>query len=94
MVWGAYLTIGSFKKEAAWRIEQDEADGWQIAYQRINSKWASWSGMKDGKIFYQRAIAACNGAAAYFRKEYQKSEAVKYDEIVVDLVNSLRSREC
>jgi hypothetical protein len=93
-VWGSYLTEGSFSKEIAWRIQQDKADGWDVSYERQTAKWASWSGGKGPRLFYARAVAACDGAAAYFQLEYEKSDIKIYDAIVKRLVKSLRSDGC
>ncbi len=68
-VWGGHITEADFKSEIKWRIDQDLKDGWQVSYRKENPAWASWSGTKGVQIFYERAILACDGAAAYFRLE-------------------------
>ncbi|RWD28658.1 hypothetical protein [Mesorhizobium sp.] len=93
-VWGGYLTEGDFEAEVRWRIDQDVADGWNVTYQKQHSSWASWSGAKRERIFYERAIPACDGAVVYFRLEYKKSQLKAFDPVVARLVKSLRSRMC
>jgi hypothetical protein len=93
-VWGGYLTQGDFKGETKWRTDQDRAGGWTIAHQKQQSKWAVWSGAKGERIFYERAIPICDGAAAYFRLEYDKALAKSFDPIIQRLGSSLRSGKC
>ncbi len=89
-VWGAYIMQDSFADEIAWRIAQDKADGWQISYDRRLAKAASWSGSKGNRIFYQRSVAGCDGAAYYFNLEYDRSALKANDAIVKRLVKSLQ----
>ena len=93
-VWGSYLTDRDFRGEAKWRIDQDRADGWDVSFQKQQTKWAVWSGAKGGRIFYERAMPVCDGAAAYFRLEYDKAQAKAFDPIVARLGTSLRSGKC
>jgi hypothetical protein len=89
-VWGAYIMQESFADEIAWRIDQDKTDGWQISYDRRLAKAASWSGSKGDRIFYQRGVAGCNGAAYYFNLDYDRSALKANDAIVKRLVKSLQ----
>jgi hypothetical protein len=93
-VWGSYLSEGDFRQETKWRADQDRADGWSVTLERGGPGWAVWSGAKAGRIFYQRAIPGCNGAAAYFRLEYDKESAAAFDPVIVRLGKSLRSGKC
>jgi hypothetical protein len=93
-VWGGYLEDRGFAAEAGWRADQDRADGWSLTYRRQRPGWAVWSGGKGGRIFYERAIPVCDGAAAYFRLEYDGTEAKAFDLIVARLAKSLRSGAC
>jgi hypothetical protein len=92
-VWGGYLTDNSFAGEVAWRIRQDESDGWEISYHKRGKQSASWSGSKGGRILYERSVVGCDGAAIYFSVEYDRSDLAKYDLVVKELVKSLR-RSC
>jgi hypothetical protein len=93
-VWGGYLTEGSFGDEVTWRIDGDIKEGWQVPYRKVRPDWASWSGKKQGRIFYQRTVAACEGASASFRIEYDATQAKAFDGIVARLVKSLRAGHC
>lgn len=93
-VWGNHITQGNFADEVAERIRQHRVDGWTITYERQTRRWASWSGSKGNEIFYQRSIPACDGAVVHFHIEYSRSQAAEYDEIVSNLVQSLRSSNC
>ena len=90
-VWGSYIANGSFADEIAWRIQQDKADGWRIAYDKRMAKAASWSGTKGDRVFYQRSSVGCDGAAIYFNLEYDRKDLKAYDAIVGKLVKSLKS---
>src|SRR4051812_47136010 len=50
-VWGANTVIDSFSSDIEDRIRSAQDDGWAIGYSKVTSKWASWSGTKDGRIF-------------------------------------------
>ncbi|WP_245467729.1 hypothetical protein [Mesorhizobium sp. M6A.T.Cr.TU.017.01.1.1] len=93
-VWGSHLTEGDFQEEVRWRIDEDVADGWNVTYRKQHPAWASWSGTKGGRILYERAIPACDGAAAYFRIEYDISQKQAFAPVVSRLVKSLRSGSC
>lgn len=88
-VWGGYIMQDSFAGEVAWRIDQDKSDGWNISYEKRTAKAASWSGTKGSRVFYQRAVIGCDGAAAYFNLEYERSAIKVYDKVVSRLVKSL-----
>ena len=93
-VWGARLGHASFPAEIEHRMAEDEKDGWKLTYQRITPRWASYSGIKNGKIRYVRAIAICNDRAALFTINYSRSEKVPYDPVVVQMVRSLKAEGC
>jgi hypothetical protein len=88
-VWGAYLVDRDFKSDVADRVQSDATEGWVISYDRRTAESASWSGSKDGRVFYARAVLGCDGAAIYFRLEYDRSQLKAYDAIVSRLVKSL-----
>lgn len=87
--WGAYLVEGDFKSDVAERVRSETFEGWQISYDRRTPTSASWSGSKDGRVFYARAMMGCDDAAIYFRLEYDRSQLKLYDAIVGRLVKSL-----
>ncbi|MGI6852086.1 hypothetical protein [Mesorhizobium sp. 1B3] len=86
-VWGGHITEADFQSEVTWRIRQDLANGWEVTYRKIHPAWASWSETKGDQVFYQSAVAACDGAAAYFRLEYDRSQLKAFDPVVSRLVN-------
>lgn len=90
-VWGGYLVVGDFKSEVADSIRSDKGEGWDISYDRRTTRSASWSGSKDGRVFYARAMKGCDDAAIHFRLEYDRSDLESYDEIVGRLVKSLHA---
>ncbi|MDR2857382.1 MAG: hypothetical protein LBV50_06005 [Novosphingobium sp.] len=93
-IWGQYLIDGSFTDNAKWRLEQDRKDGWTVTYEKSQPQWAVRSGTKGARIFYERGIPVCNGAAAFFRIEYDKGWEKAFDPIIARLAKSLRSGEC
>ena len=88
--WGGYLVDTRFKSEIAGRVQSDTSGGWAISYDRRTAGNASWSGSKDGRVFYMRAVKGCDGAAIYFRLEYDRADLDRYNQIVGRLVKSLR----
>jgi len=88
-VWGAHFVDRDFKADIADRVRSDAFRGWAISYDRRSANNASWSGSKEGRIFYARALAACDDAAIYFRLEYDRSQLKLYDAIIGRLVKSL-----
>lgn len=94
-VWGSNLVEGDLSDDFASRLAAAEADGWTVSYRRETPNWASWSGSQQGRVFYARAIALCDGQAAYFLFEYPKARQASYDPIVKRLVKSLKNaRSC
>lgn len=93
-VWGAYLLSGSLSEEVKQAIDYDVADGWEVTYRRQEDAWAAWSGKKGPRVFYERAIAACDNAAAYFRLEYDAEQIEAFGPMISRLGRSLRSGVC
>lgn len=93
-IWGSHITEGTFQAEIEARIGWEEQDGWTISYQRVQPRWASYSGSKENRIFYARSIPVCGDAqAAYFRMEYDRSDQSTLEPVIKDLVASLRSTD-
>ena len=88
-MWGAYLVDRDFKSDVSDRVQSDSSQGWDISYDRRTAKSASWSGSKDGRIFYARAMTGCDDAVIYFRLEYDRSQLKAYDAIVGRMAKSL-----
>ncbi|MFI0843445.1 hypothetical protein [Mesorhizobium sp. IMUNJ 23232] len=74
------------RAEVGERMRGDEADGWTLSYRRETVSGASWSGLRNGRILYARAIPLCDGAAGYFRLEYPQASAKVFDVVVKGLV--------
>ncbi|WP_245478749.1 MULTISPECIES: hypothetical protein [unclassified Mesorhizobium] len=94
VVWGGRLGKASFRAEIEHRMIEDKKSGWRLTYRRITSRWASYSGVKNGEIRYVRAITVCGDRAALFIINYRKSEKKPYDPVVVRMVRSLKAQGC
>ena len=90
-VWGGYVLEGDFASEIASRIDSDRSDGWDLTYVSRHSTTASWSGTRNERIVYVRALAGCDGAADYFRLEYARRDLKSYGPVVDRLVRSFKS---
>jgi hypothetical protein len=93
-VWGSDLGERSFADEIRWRADQDRSEGWTISYQKQFARSAVWSGRKGNRVFYARGIPVCDGAAAYFRLEYNQQQTTVFDSVISRLGKSLRSGKC
>jgi hypothetical protein len=94
-VWGANLLVDTLPSDVQSRIHSSEDDGWQITYSKLTGKWASWSGARDGRIFYARAIQLClDDQAGYFQLEYPASEREAFDPLVERMVKGFAHTSC
>ena len=93
-VWGANLLDTPFADEIAERMASDEADGWALSYRAEKPAGASWSGTRDGRVLYMRAVPLCTGQAAFFRLEYPAGEVAAYDAVVRRMVEGFRGEGC
>jgi hypothetical protein len=85
---GNKLTFAEKTKES----EKSEAsDGWKILYRKSKGNaWAVFSGQKNDRIFYARAIAGCHGQSfAIYRLEYPVNQKAAYDLAIKTLNASL-----
>lgn len=90
MVWGGNM-LGDFEAEIAERMAGDARDAWNVTYQAITPRWASWSALKGFRILYQRMILLCNGKSyAAFRAEYSVTDSADMEPVIDRLVQSLR----
>ncbi|MBI2719126.1 MAG: hypothetical protein HY245_07230 [Rhizobiales bacterium] len=99
LVWGNDLA-GSFKEEALGRAASEKQDRWLVTYERGNNLdlarpgagWYVYSGAKDGRIVYAKAVASCRGTQAiHFRIEYPEARKSEFNDIVSRLAISLRA---
>ncbi|MCS6759714.1 MAG: hypothetical protein MO852_12770 [Candidatus Devosia euplotis] len=87
--------LDDFEGEAATRMADDVAEGWNHNYQAVTPRRASWSAIAGGQILYQRMILLCDGQSyAAFRAEYGKRNQAETDSIVDKLVASLHGEVC
>jgi hypothetical protein len=94
-VWGANLLMESLSSDVQSRMQSAQDEGWTIAYQKVTSKQASWSGEKDGRIFYARAILLCHDdEAGYFRLEYPEAARDAFDPVIRQLLKDFKRTEC
>jgi hypothetical protein len=93
-IWGRNLPEG-FSADAARQKRAEKQDGWRITYSPVKrGKSYVLSGIKNGRIVYLKAVAACDGKLAlYFRIEYPRAEKLQYDAMVTRLANSTKARK-
>ncbi|WEO70146.1 hypothetical protein [Rhizobium rhizogenes] len=95
LVWGNQIMQGGFKAESDYRRKSYSDEGWQISYEKHATAWASYSGVRDGRILYVREIALCDDAMGNFSLEYPQVDQKRYGAIVERLVKSLAApRHC
>ncbi len=90
-VWGNYLTDGGFKAEGDFRLKAQGEEGWKITYEKRGVSWASFSGVKGGRIFYMREIALCDDAVGNFLLEYPASDQKRFGRVIEKLVKTLKA---
>jgi hypothetical protein len=94
-VWGANLLLDPLSSDVKGRIDSAGQEGWQITYRKVTDHWASWSGAREGRIFYARAILLCHDdQAGFFQIEYPDDKHDELDPVVKGLVKSFKSTDC
>jgi hypothetical protein len=94
LVWGGNL-MGPFESEVASTIYSAGESGWNIAYEAVTPRWASFSGVKGSRILYQRMVMLCDGTSyAAFRAEYSAADAGEMDAVIEKLVLTLKASAC
>jgi len=67
-------------------------DGWNLSYERVTPRWASFSGTRNGMIVYARAIVLCGGEQyASFELQYPRRDLKAMNAVVERLVASLEA---
>jgi hypothetical protein len=90
LVWGGNLLEG-FETAVSQRMGWDQDDAWNITYQVVTPRWASWSAIRGSRILYQRMVLLCEGASyAAFRAEYSVTDSAEMEPVVERMVRSLR----
>lgn len=90
LLFGASVEDGTFATDARRRITWDRQEGWEITYDKVTPGWASYSGSRGADILYVRAVALCDGSAAYFQLEYPRAALKSYNGVVSRMVRTLR----
>ncbi len=90
LIFGAFVEDGAFAADIRQRIVWDNQKGWQITYEKVTPGWASYSGARGAGILYSRAVALCDGSAAYFQLTYPRKALKAYNRLVGRMVKSLR----
>ena len=94
VIWGIALDIRDFPDNVEALMGQHEGEGWDITYQRITSKWAAYSGIKNGLIRYVKAITVCEDRVAFFLIDYDQGLKRDYDPVVTQMEKSLKREGC
>lgn len=84
---------GDFETDVNDRIGHEREGNWRIVYSRVTTAWASYSGSRGKEVFYTRAVALCDGRAAYFRLQYRKSRLTSFDGVISRMAEALRPSE-
>jgi hypothetical protein len=66
--------------------------GYKITYGKAGKNWAVLSGLKDGKIFYERRLFGKHGVISTVWIEYPPALKSKYDPLVAAIAGSLKAR--
>ena len=95
VVWGAGL-VGDFEGEVSSAMDYAIAEnGWNITYQAVTPRWASFSGITNGRVLYQRMVLLCDGTSyAAFRAEYSSTNMTDMTPVIERLVQSLKGSDC
>lgn len=65
--------------------------GYEITYSKAGKDWAVLSGLKDGKIFYERRLFGKDGVIRTVWIEYPPAVKSKYDRLVAAIAGSLKA---
>jgi len=65
--------------------------GYAVTYSKVGKNWAVLSGMKDGKIFYERRLFGKDGVIHTIWIEYPPALKSKYDPLVGAIAGSLKA---
>ena len=93
-VWGVNALLDTLAADAESRIQSAQDDDWAISYSKVSGRWASWSGEKQGRIFYAREIQLCDDRVAAFQIEYPEEAKDAFDPLVQKLVKGFRATSC
>ena len=66
--------------------------GYEISYSKTGKNWAVLSGLKDGKIFYERRLFGKDGVIRTVWIDYPPAVKAKYDPLVGAIAGSLEGQ--
>jgi len=66
--------------------------GYTVTYSKTGKNWAVLSGMKDGKIFYERRLFGRDGVIRTVWIDYPPALKAKYDPLVGAIAASLKGQ--
>ncbi|MBN9217427.1 MAG: hypothetical protein J0I79_05690 [Mesorhizobium sp.] len=66
--------------------------GYEVTYSKTGKDWAVLSGLKDGKIFYERRLFGRDGVIRTVWIDYPPALKSKYDPLVSAIAGSLKAR--
>lgn len=93
LVFGSTIVEGDFEDEVAARQSSWTAEGWSITYQATTPTWASYSGARGSRVFYERVIPLCGNAVGVFSLRYGTTDLSAFNAIIERLVRSLRQTD-
>lgn len=94
MVWGGNLTA-DFESETGDAMEYSEEAGWNVTFQAVTPRWASFSAIQGFRVLYQRMVLLCDSQSyAAFRAEYSVNEIAKMEPVIDKMERSLRGNGC
>lgn len=95
LVWGGTL-LADFESEVASAMDYAIAEnGWNITYQVVTPRWASFSGIKGSRVLHQRMVLLCDGTSyAAFRAEYSVTDMTTVTPAIERMTQSLRGDGC
>lgn len=64
--------------------------GYKVTYSKTGKDWAVLSGLKDGKIFYERRLFGKDGVIRTVWIDYPSAVKAKYDPLVGAIAGSLK----
>lgn len=91
LVFGSYILDGGFEDEVRFRQQAWTTEGWAITYQATTPTWASYSGVKGSRVFYERVIPLCGDAVGVFSLQHGTADLQAFNVIIERLVRSLKA---
>ena len=93
-VWGIELPNDDLGVKVKQQIKLYEDEGWEFSHKQLHERWAAYSGVKEGRIRYIKAITICGDRAAFFMMDYDRDLKSEYTPIVTRMEKSMRREGC